>query len=227
MKFAKQHLSGHSGLPGQNLNTRPFILIQFSALLLFLLIISSCNEMEKETSRHNEKSVLVKDSSYTIDAGKEIVESGAGDTAGLTQAEQKIANIRRQFNLINSQQLRRQSFGFECDAKDTIHYYSDRGEIVKIVIDWGFVGDGKSRHEYYYKNNTVFFVYKKHMGYVPGKGEKIFEQRSYFDADKNIRYVEDQTLTGCVDCSLGQNSREYKALAAFKTKDFKAALCDL
>jgi hypothetical protein len=181
--------------------------------------------MTKETSGEKEITSVVNDSSSPVDTGKKIIGPGGRDTAGLSTTEKKIADIRREYNFINSQPLSKQSFGFECDVKDTIHYYLYQGRIVKIVINWGFIGDGKSLHEYYYKDDKVFFVYKKHTGYGPGAGETIFEQRGYFDADKNIRYMENQAVTKCVSCVLGPDAREYKALRAFKTKDFGAALC--
>ncbi len=227
IKLATVHSFQPAGSSIQHISTRIFVLMQLSALLLFLLILSACNEMEKETSRRKENSVVVNDSSFTMDTAKEMTAPVERDSARLTPTERKIRDIRRQYDRINSLTLSRQSFGFECDVKDKVTYYLYQGRIVKIVINWGFLGDGKSLHEYYYKDNKVFFVYKKHRGYGPGPGETIFEQRSYFDADKNIRYVENQRVTKCVDCSPGQNSREYKALRAFKTKDFKGALCAL
>ena len=150
------------------------------------------------------------------------IESAADLAQG---GDPNILEIRSEYQRINNLSTKASQHVVTCDVKDTINYFTDNGEVVKVAINFGFIGDGISSHEYYYRNGKLIFVFKVSYSYGPASGESKFEERYYVKNDSTIRYIRNLEITGCNSCSFSPKSREYLALEAFKSGDYAAAVC--
>ncbi|RSK30085.1 hypothetical protein [Hymenobacter metallilatus] len=139
--------------------------------------------------------------------------------------EQAVLGIRKEVARINSLPLTIRKRRFVCDAENTITYYTANGTVVKIVLDWGFVGDGTSRYEYYYKDGKLLFTYKAHTGGPAGLPETRLEERTYVQNDRTIRYLKNQQVSACPVCRFEASAREYNALSAYTADNVAPALC--
>lgn len=129
----------------------------------------------------------------------------------LAQDEQHIKDIRAEYALVKNSitTFQRDSTA----APDSVlldgdaFYYQDRQKNIRLIELRRQRTDGCQHHEYYFKNNKLFFVYKevqeynapfwmtadafKEQGYElydPQK-TKIFENRFYFHENKLIRWL--------------------------------------
>src|SRR5690349_8840735 len=66
------------------------------------------------------------------------------DSANSATTEYLVLNIRKEYQRVNALHLIATKKSFICDTDGTITYYKYNGKVVKIVIDWGFVGDGST-----------------------------------------------------------------------------------
>ncbi|WP_143097818.1 hypothetical protein [Chitinophaga sp. CF118] len=142
--------------------------------------------------------------------------------------ETNIADIRAAFKKINSLSLKQEQFRYEsegCVEDGIIQYYFQDNEIVKI-IEFGSIGDGSWKNEYYYESGKFIFSYEMLVGSSAEGEETKSEYRVYAKDGAVIRYMEDQKI-------LPSDSRVTKTLAiagkllkAYTTKKFAAVLCE-
>lgn len=200
-------------------------------LLTFSLFLISCgqNDTKQKDLELKEKELALKQKELDLKE-KQIV----GDTSvkkvtstnNTLIVEQIVLDIRSEFKRINSLRLTPKKNKFVCDTDGTITYYSDKGKVVKIAIDWGFIGDGSSTSEYYYKDDILIFTYETYIG-GPANGPDIkTEYRTYISNNKTIKYMENQNISVCTTCQFNDSSREYKALRAYNTNNIMSALCN-
>ncbi|MBN2089799.1 hypothetical protein JW964_09300 [candidate division KSB1 bacterium] len=164
----------------------------------------------------------------------------------IAQEEQQIKQIRAEYAL-----LKNAISTFQRDstaAPDSVlldgdaFYYQDQQKNIRLVELRLQRTDGRQHHEYYFKNNKLFFVYKeiqaynapfwmtdeifKQQGnelYDPQK-TKIFENRFYFHENKLIRWLNPEKKQVAKDMPAFLNE-EKKILDAvtllFETFDLK------
>lgn len=114
-----------------------------------------------------------------------------------------------------------------CDEKTKVDYFYDNGEVVKIAVDFGWVGDAYAREGYYYHKGKLIFIYE-YVESGPACDDCIekHEYRSYVVNDKVAKYLKDQTESTCRShCEFNASSRHYKLPEAKTTAEIKAVLC--
>ncbi|MCY1636497.1 hypothetical protein [Marinifilum sp. D737] len=129
-----------------------------------------------------------------------------------------IEQIRNEYNLINKsldsytkvenndinvyKDLNPDNYSYESEdiyrlAMINLIRYYDNGEIKKAVVN--FNGDRQDLiSEYYYKNNSLFFVFKTQIDYknpkwsddFNGADKKVLENRFYFNGEKLIKWID-------------------------------------
>jgi len=152
---------------------------------------------------------------------KEIKIERADDTS-----TNPITSIRQAVNTINTSTLKKKTYRFICDEKMIVDYYSKEGDIVKISVDFGTVGDSYAREDYYYDKGELIFFYEFVEGGPACEGcSTRHEYRSYISNGKVIRYLKDNKEESCRKCSFDTNSRQYKLLKATTTEQVKALFC--
>ena len=211
------------------------ILVIFCLLTLF-----SCGQNETSTNSSSTSTSTTTENDDTtgttpvdprqpdvavIDSPVAILDTPA--TVPASPAEQKVLDIRNEYARINSLGLTAQKFRFVCDTEGSISYFTENGKVVKIAIDWGFLGDGQSKNEYYYQNGALIFAFEQHVGGPAGEPASTNEFRTYVQNDRTIKYLRNQKVESCRTCSFSASSREYKAVKALETRNFKSALCNL
>lgn len=139
--------------------------------------------------------------------------------------EAAVLAIRREFSRLNAVPLDSVKRPFRCDTDGTVTFYSERGQVVKILINWGFLGDGSTTSEYYYQAGKLIFFYETYTGGPAGEPETTNDERIYVRNDKAIRFLKNQRPAPCSPCAFGQNSRPYRVLHAFRSGNLAAALC--
>src|SRR5258705_6652554 len=119
-----------------------------------------------------------------------------------------MAEIRKDFQAINADRtLSKKTLSDEefmenaSDGGGELAGYYKKGNLVKIV-EWLGLSYGNRTREFYFKNNSVFFVYEKFESFAikdsaaaemdHSKVKITFEGRYYFNHDKLI----DQKITG-------------------------------
>ncbi len=149
----------------------------------------------------------------------------------LTKAriEEGVLVIRAEYQRINALKVKKEEFPIGCPDERmdaTISYWRENGRIVKIVVDWGVVGDGYSFEEYYYMNGRYIFGFTQAgsgVGNLPGR---IDETRTYVQDDRVIRYKYNQDIGECSRCNFDRSSLEYRLLDAHSRRNFRELLCD-
>jgi len=137
-----------------------------------------------------------------------------------------ITSIRAAVNTINTSALQKKTYRFTCDEKMIVDYYSREGEIVKISVDFGTVGDSYAKEDYYYEKGELIFFYEFVEGGPACEGcTTRHEYRSYISDGKVFRYLKDDRQESCRKCSFDTNSRQYKLLKAGTTEQVKALFC--
>lgn len=129
-----------------------------------------------------------------------------------------IEQIRNEYNLINNslgsyskienndinvyKDLNPDNYSFESEdiyrlAMINLIRYYDNGELKKAVVK--FNGDRQNLiSEYYYKNDSLFFVFKTELDYKNPKWsedfneteKKVLENRFYFNGEKLIKWID-------------------------------------
>jgi hypothetical protein len=137
-----------------------------------------------------------------------------------------IAAIRQRVEHVNTAKLEKKHFEFVCDEKITADYFYEGGELVKIAVDFGTVGDVYAKEGYYYENGRLVFNYEYVEGGPACEGcIKKNEYRTYVKDDKSIRYLKDKNPVPCRTCSFTAASRQYRLLRAKTQDEVKAILC--
>ena len=143
-----------------------------------------------------------------------------------TAPAEPIAAIRRRVEHINTATLDKKHFEFMCDEKMMVDYFYEDGEIVKIAIDFGTVGDVYAKEGYYYDKGKLVFIYEFTEGGPACEGcIKTHEYRSYVENDKTIKHLKDKTGHPCKKCAFGPSARQYTLLQATTQEQVKALLC--
>ena len=115
--------------------------------------------------------------------------------AQLAQGSDPIAAIRQQYAAINRgaakyKKVKKELLGFSAEGGELVAYLSGPS-IVKISAT--FYGEiGRATDEYYYSNEKLIFVYRKHLHYsgqLTGKVVRTTENRYYFKDEKLIRWI--------------------------------------
>lgn len=152
--------------------------------------------------------------------------SNTGTTTATLTTDEMVAEIRNEFARINSLKTTTKRYKFVCDAEGTVDYYWENNKVVRVAIDWGFLGDYASKSEYYYKEGKFIFGYEVSVG-GPGAGpETTTEHRTYVNNDKTIKAMENNKTIACITCHFGPSSLEYKIVNADNAKKVTAVLCE-
>lgn len=113
-----------------------------------------------------------------------------------------------------------------CDEKMMVDYFYAGGEIVKIAVDFGTVGDVYAKEDYYYDSGKLIFNYEFVEGGPACEGcIKTDEYRSYILENRVIKYLKNKTKATCRKCDFSSSSRQYKLLLASTAEEMKGILC--
>jgi len=137
-----------------------------------------------------------------------------------------IADIRKTVEAINTGKLQQKHFEFMCDEKTTVDYFYQDTELVKLVIDFGTVGDVYAREDYYFKDGKLVFAYEFVEG-GPACDDciKTDEYRSYIKDDQVIKYMKNKKVESCKKCEFKSSSKPYTLLHLSTAEEIKAVLC--
>lgn len=132
-----------------------------------------------------------------------------------------IVTIRQQYAAINRgaakyKKVQKELVGFSAEGGVLVAYLSGPS-IVKISAT--FYGEmGRATDEFYYANDKLIFVYRRHShysGHLTGKVVRTTENRYYFKDDKLIRWIgEDGKQVSTTAPEFGQG--EARVLASSK-----------
>lgn len=137
-----------------------------------------------------------------------------------------ISSIRQKVEHINTAPLEKKHFEFMCDERMKADYFFENGEIVKVAVDFGTVGDVYAKEGYYYDNGRLIFIYEFVEGGPACEGcIKTDEYRWYIRNDKAIKYLKNKTEQKCKRCEFSASSKEYKLLQAKTADRMKEILC--
>ena len=152
-----------------------------------------------------------------------------GPASDSVSTDSAITRIRAAFQQINTAPLKSQKFKWEatnCNNDGTATYYlTNKNEIVKVV-ETGVIGDGSWTTAYYYQEGRFIFSLQTDIGGPAIGPVDTIIIRKYVYADKVIRSISNKPYTATEDGVLTAASKEYKILAAYKSKDFGAAFCE-
>ena len=185
-------------------------------LSLAVLAMVSCNQSEKNQSTQNGKAIV------------DTITQKAEEKAAAQNPEpaNPVEGIRQKVERINTEPLEKKQYVFMCDEKMTVDYFYRNGELVKIAVDFGTVGDVYAKEGYYYDDGKLIFIYEFVEGGPACEGcIKTNEYRSYIKDDKVFRYLKDKAEQQCRECEFGSGSKEYKLLKANTAQQMKAILC--
>ncbi len=183
-------------------------------LILALAFFSSCDQA-RQPSR-----ARIKDTAAVT------VPPAADPAVEPATPSDPIAVIRRKVEKINTMKLDNRHIEFMCDEKMMVDYFYAEGEIVKITVDFGTVGDVYAREAYYYDSGKLIFNYEFVEGGPACEGcIKTDEYRSYIVDSQVIKYLKNKTETTCRKCEFTPSSRQYKLLRAKTDEEVKVILC--
>jgi hypothetical protein len=184
-------------------------------LVLFMLILISCHENKRAQQPQRIRAPQ--------QVRKEVV--AICGQSGATVIDPIVA-IRKKVERINTIQLQQRHIEFQCDEKTKVDRYYNGKQIVKIVVDYGTIGDVYAREEYYYDAGKLLFVYEFVEGGPACEGcIKKNEYRSYVKNDKVIKYLKDTKKVACRRCEFGPKSKPYRLLKGKTQEEVKAILC--
>ena|SRR5688572_21749618 len=134
------------------------------------------------------------------------------------QGPDPIPAIRQQYAAINRKtvkyrKVKKELVGFSAEGGELVAYLSGPS-IVKISAT--FYGEmGRASDEFYYSNDKLIFVYRKHShynGHLTGKVVRTTENRYYFKDDKLIRWIgEDGKQVSSASSEFAAKETEYIA----------------
>jgi hypothetical protein len=192
--------------------------------LLVLFVYCTDNKKTETTATSQTDDTITRSTPDTIQTGTLKGEASLDD---MTETPtDPIAAIRKRVEYINTTNLEKKHYEFMCDEKMMVDYFYDNGELVKVAVDFGTVGDVYAKEGYYYDNGKLVFNYEFTEGGPACEGciEK-HEYRTYIQNDKAIKYIKDKNVERCRTCEFGPKSRQYKVLKAKTQDEVKAALC--
>lgn len=187
--------------------------------IAFIILLGvACTQTDKTETKVIDKST--RDSS--------IAESKTSKPEKQQEIIDPIAVIRKKVEHINTTTLTKKHVEFMCDEQTKVDFYTENGEIVKISIDFGTVGDVYAKEDYYYDAGKLIFFYEFVEGGPACEGcIKTNEYRSYVKDDKVIKYLKDKDQQQCRKCEFGPSSRQYKLLNTQTTVEMKQIICKL
>ncbi|MDU0370853.1 hypothetical protein ACFPAF_10645 [Hymenobacter endophyticus] len=196
-----------------------------SLLLLLLsgfLAVTACQKKAKPTEQTQ---VLPQRPTESVSSAESVASPATTYPMAADPVEAVVTAIRQEFARINAAPLDSLTKPFRCDTDGTVTFYSAQGRVVKVVIDWGFLGDGTTTSEYYYQNNKLIFFYETYTGGPAGLPETTNDERIYVRNDKAIRFLKNHREAPCSPCTFARTSRPYRILNTFNGGDVEAALC--
>ena len=195
-------------------------------LLPLLMLFIYCNDTKKtETTPESHAGDTV-----TLEDPPKMEKKPETESAVLDENSESptspIAAIRKRVEYINTANLEKKHYEFMCDEKMMVDYFYDNGELVKVAVDFGTVGDVYAKEGYYYDNGKLVFNYEFTEGGPACEGcIETHEYRTYVKDNKAIKYIKDKTVEQCRTCEFSPKSRQYKVLKAKTQDEVKAALC--
>lgn len=188
-----------------------------SILILLALAFINCKKQPDNTISSGRNTVEI-----TPDSERVVV----NDTIPDMHSADPIENIRKRVEYINTALLDKKHYEFMCDEKMTVDYFYDNGELVKVAVDFGTVGDVYAKEGYYYDKGKLIFNYEFTEGGPACEGcIETNEYRSYVQNDQVIHYLKNKDVAKCRTCEFNARSRQYKVLKATNEQEVKAALC--
>ncbi len=191
--------------------------------VILILLLTGCSQRKSERNKYfsAEKNDNNDSSKISVDTA-----SITSSTQNPTPTDLTILDIRTEYQRINTLALAKRSQKFTCDVEVNTAHFFENGKLVKIDIDWGFLGDGSSTSQYYYKNGKLIFIYETYIGGPANAAATRTEFRSYIKNDTTIRYMENEKEMKCQTCTYTPQAKEYKVLDAKTAAEVRAALCD-
>ena len=192
--------------------------------LMLILTVLSCNSENAQKKQPADQNELQNDSPLVFKSPDTAI--NREDSRKDMHPENYVLNIRNEVQRINTLATDSTKHTFICDTEGTIIYYTYSGKVVKVIINWGYLGDGSTKSEYYFKDDKLIFEYELMIGGPAGLPETRMEQRIYVRDDKTVKFMRNQKVMSCRKCEFRSTSREYKVLRANETGDYEAALCN-
>lgn len=180
------------------------------------MLIFSCNQSDKTAieNKIDTSFIVEKDTNNIIDTIEK-------------KAEDPIADIRNKVQNINTATLTKKHFELMCDELMKVDYYYKNGEIVKISVDFGTIGDVYAKEDYYYDAGKLIFKYEYVEGGPACEGcIKKNEYRSYIKNNKVFKYLKDKTQVDCRVCEFTSKSKENMLPFAKNTPDITTIMCN-
>lgn len=191
-------------------------------ILIFILCISifSCNgNSNNNKDRELKERELTRDS---ITTATPLTDSATDSVPG----EQIVAEIRTEIIRINALQPATKQYKIECEGGATVVYYFENNNIVKVTIDWAFLGNYSTKSGYYYKDGKFIFGDEVTVGGPAGAAAVTTEYRNYVRNDKVIMTTKNEKIIPCLTCQFSSSSREYKLLKTTSAKEVTAVICE-
>lgn len=149
----------------------------------------------------------------------------AAEKEEVVSADPVIA-IRQIVEKINNDKPEPKHTEFMCDEKMKVDRFYKNGELVKISVDFGTIGDVYAREDYYYDKGELIFKYEFVEGGPACQGcIKKNEYRSYVSNGQVIKYLKNQDTAECRTCSFESTAKENKLFKANTPAQIKAVLC--
>lgn len=187
-------------------------IMSIGCAVMMLLAISSCGQTE------NKNTGQLPDT--------DIVSIDTTTKASANLITDPVLLIRQTVEHINTVKLDSQHVEFMCDEKTKVDHFYEDGKVVKISVDFGWVGDVSAKEDYYYADGKLIFMYEYVEGGPACEGcIKKNEYRYYVTDGKVFKYLKDKKEDKCRKCEFGPKSRQVKLLTAKTTDEIKAIVC--
>ena len=141
-------------------------------------------------------------------------------------ATDDVSLIQREIIRINGITSEIRIFRFPCDEEVEVTYYLDKGKAVKILIEWPVINDRYHKEEFYFKDAKLIFEYD----YLEGGTScedclPVVEKKTYIDGDKPIQYLENDSVSDCIDCRYEEDHLAYLLYPARSRQELREILC--
>ncbi len=188
-------------------------MMKFGFLASAMVILCACNQSSTNTADEKVTDTTI----IATDTAKK-------DTVAVST--DPVLSIRKKVEHINTSKLDSQHVEFMCDEKTKVDHFYESGKVVKISVDFGWIGDVYAREDYYYDNGKLIFMYE----YVEGGPAcddciKTNEYRYYINDGKVFKYLKDKNAEKCRKCEFGPKSRQVKLLTAKTAEEIKEIIC--
>ncbi|RYZ20434.1 MAG: hypothetical protein EOO10_23250 [Chitinophagaceae bacterium] len=191
--------------------------------LMILMLLFSCGPTDS-----NQKELELKQRQLEIresELNRQPTFAAPETPAEAETVEDMVNGIRNEYQRINGLNLTQVKKDFKCDVQGHVVYYLKNNKLVKVAIDWGFLGDGSSYSEYYYNNDKLIFIYERYVGGPANGPETTNEFRTYVQNNKTVKSLKNQSLTSCRICEFNSSSDAYKIFRSLNQQDINAAFC--